>query len=125
MSIEHERKTNSWAVHGALVLQRLVVGALIWGSMPLAHARWGAPYPGDGQKALGMVLAFSLISGCAMLAYFVVASVLHYILRKKRWRYIATVDGGIGVVLVLVLLFAGVSATYSEEPIQSSTAQRP
>lgn len=124
MTASEEPKRQSWLPHIALVLQRVVLGLVIFFVMPFAHVTWGEQYPGDGQQAFGFVIAFGLIGGCAAVIYFIATSILHYVWRKRSWRKIALVDGSVGAIAAVALLVAGVTATYKEAPNQAAETTR-
>lgn len=100
--------------HALLVLIRLVGAVLIALSLPYAHATWGETYPGDGQQAFGFIVIFMLIGEGAGILYFVSASVLHFLLRRKRFQWILLFDLVLISMLVLLLSYAGVTAKYED-----------
>ena len=100
--------------HALLVLIRSVGAVLIALSLPFAHATWGETYPGDGQQAFGFIIIFMLIGIGAGILYFVSASVLHFLLRRKKFQWILLCDVALISILVLFLIYAGVTAKYED-----------
>lgn len=84
-------------------------------ALPLSHALLGAdPSPAavDGPNATGFLIIFVLISFTLAAGFFIIASVVHAIFRR-RLRWVCATDLLLGFALIVVSLFAGITATYS------------
>ena len=102
--------------HALLIVTRIAGAILIARSLPYAHGAWGETYPGDGQQAFGFIVVFSLIGIGVGIFYFLSASVLHFLLRRKRFRWALLCDLILITILALLLGYAGVTAKYEDAP---------
>jgi hypothetical protein len=81
--------------------------------LPIAYAKWGASYPGDGQQAFGVLIVFGAIGVLAALGYFAVGSLGQLLLRRRTLRASIVLDLVLFAVLTAVLAYGGVTATSS------------
>ena len=96
-----------------MVVGRIVAALAVCCSLAYSHIKWGEPYPGDGQQAFGFVLIFMVIGLVAGATYFLLACTLHFFLRKRRALYVLLIDSVLLAIFAGLLVFAGVTATYS------------
>ncbi|HXG46103.1 MAG TPA: hypothetical protein VNO52_00635 [Methylomirabilota bacterium] len=89
------------------------VGVLL--ALPFGHARWGEPYPGDGQDAFGMLIVLSLCGFVAAVVHVGVGSLSlsRYLLRRRRPGLTVLADWILFAVVAGVLAYAGATARYS------------
>lgn len=100
--------------HKGLILLRILLAIIILGALPCSHIMWGEPYPGDGQKAFGMVVMFTLIgTGCGSV-YFGIGTAMQYLLRHKQPHWTAASDFAAFVVLAVILVYGGITAQYTD-----------
>jgi hypothetical protein len=92
---------------------RIMGMVLVAGALPLAHLTFGGRYPGDRQQAFGFVITFMVIGFVAALAYFAVATLAHFLFRKKSLRVRLWAEAGVFAFFFLTLVYAGVTAHYS------------
>ena len=98
--------------HTLQIVFRLILALCVVIAMPLAHGEWGESYPGEGQKASGMLLVFYLIGMCAAFVYFVIGTAAQIVLRRRSPKASLTLDLGLAVLLGLALAYGGVTAHY-------------
>jgi len=101
---------------------RVIGAVLISVALPVAHMHWGEDYPGDGQRAFGFIIMFLMIGIGVGAFYIVLATVLHILLRDKRFRWALLCDSVLIAILVLLLGYAGVTAQYQGYPAQQIAA---
>jgi len=98
---------------------------LISVALPLAHEYWGEEYPGDGQQGFGFIIIFLMIGIGVGAFYIVLATVLHILLRNKRFRWALLCDSVLIAVLVLLLGYTGVTVQYQGYGAQQLAAPGP
>jgi hypothetical protein len=101
--------------HISLALLRLMFAYVVMQSMAFAHARYGAEYPGGGQQADGFVLLFLTVGTAAALVYFVVGSVLQFLMRRRSVYSILLADASLCALFAGALAFAGATASYNQQ----------
>src|SRR5262249_34125133 len=67
-----------------LWLARVALALIVALALPYSHMKWGASYPGDGQKAFGFVAMFTAICVTAASLYFALGSIIHLVLRRRQ-----------------------------------------
>jgi hypothetical protein len=92
----------------------VAIAFLICESLVFSHVKWGEEYPGDGQQAFGFIIIFYFISAIVAGFYFIVASVLHFFLRHRPWRWVFYADCFLGISLIAFLAFEGITMTYQD-----------
>lgn len=97
--------------HTLQVVLRLALALCVAIAMPLAHVEWGESYPGEGQKAFGMLLVFYLIGMGAAFVYFIVGTVVQ-IFRRRPPKASLILDICLAMLLGLALAYGGVTAHY-------------
>lgn len=98
--------------HTVQIVLRLALALCVAIAMPLAHVEWGESYPGEGQKAFGMLLVFYLIGMGTAFVYFIVGTVVQIFLRRRPLKASLTVDICLAILLGLALAYGGVTAHY-------------
>jgi hypothetical protein len=91
---------------------RLAGILLVAAALPFAHVMFGETYPGDGQQGFGILIQFGLIGVAAAFAYVVIATIGHFVVRKRSLRAKLWVEAIIFLVIFLALAYAGVTAHY-------------
>ena len=94
------------------ILARIPLAVVVTYAMSLSHNWWGGTYPGDGQQAFAFLILFALIGLGAAFAYFVLASLCQFLLRKHPVRFTWIADGVLCGAFTLVLLIAGADTHY-------------
>ena len=102
--------------HVLLAIFRVLLALGIVYALPFSHARWGAPYPGDGQQAFGFVVIFILIGLLAAAVFVGLGSLGQFLLRKRAARFTAFADAALFLVFSGFLILGGVSARYRDTP---------
>lgn len=82
--------------------------------MPMSHAHWGQSFPGDGQQAFGFVIIFGVISIIAAFVFFFAGTLAQIVFRRRPPRLTVLTDIALFVLFAGVLVYAGVTATYSD-----------
>jgi hypothetical protein len=59
---------------------------LITFTLPDTLLTFGEPYPGDGQKQMGIVVALMFVGMQAAVVYLLVSIIAYWIVRKKPMR---------------------------------------
>ncbi|MCR6475233.1 hypothetical protein NU688_03605 [Variovorax sp. ZS18.2.2] len=98
--------------HALQIGFRSVLALCVAVALPLAHVEWGESYPGEGQKAFGMLLVFYLIGMCAAFVYFIIGTVAQILLRRRPPKASLILDIGLAMLLGLVLAYGGITAHY-------------
>ena len=104
--------------HAILIVVRLLLAVGVAAAMPVAHLWWGhSPEAAgvDGPVAFVFVVAFLGIGIAFAMAFVAVGSIAHWFLRR-RLRAVRWIDGALGVAMVALLIWAGMSVTYSAAP---------
>ena len=97
-------------LHAVLRLA-LAVGVFI--ALPFSHIQWGAPYPGDGQRAFGFIAIFALIGLVAAVLFVALGSLAQFLLRRRSPLSTVLVDVGLFVAFAGVLVYGGLTAKYN------------
>lgn len=84
-------------------------------ALPESHLRWGEPYPGEGQKAFGMIVLLALVGGAFALIYFIVGTLMQYILRNRPVKRTVAIDFLLGLCLCGLLIYGGVTLRYEQQ----------
>ena len=98
----------------AVLRVALAVGVLV--ALPFSHMQWGEPYPGDGQKAFGFIVIFIVIGLVAAVLFVALGSLAQFLLRGRSPLYTVLVDVGLFFAFAGVLVYAGLTAKYSDTP---------
>ena len=114
--ITHER-------HLSLTLIRVVLGTCVMLALPLAHAHWGESYPDDGQHAFGFIIIFLLIGVVAACLYGALGSLAQFLLRARAPLFTLLVDVALSTTFAGLLVYAGVTAKYSDTPPNTEPVQ--
>lgn len=109
--------------HISLALSRLFLALGVVYALPLSHANWGEPYPGDGQQGFGFVITFFVIGLAAGVAFVGLGSLGQYLFRKRSARFTVFTDFALFLVFAGVLIYGGVSARYQDT--QPSNSPKP
>ncbi len=86
-------------------------------TLPLSHAYWGQPYPGDGQKGFGILMMLALFGMAVAAVYLVLGSVGQFMLRRRAFRASLLLDLTLFVLISLILAIVGVTAKYSDAEV--------
>ena len=100
--------------HILLALFRLMLAFGVVYAPPIANARWGVPYPGDGQQAFGFIMIFFVIGLAAAAVFIVLGSFGQVWLRRRPARFTLFTDLGLFLLFAGVLIYGGVSARYND-----------
>ena len=100
--------------HALLVLVRLALGACVLVALPVSHAQWGEPYPGDGQQAFGFIVIFMAIGFVAAFFFFALGSLAQFLLRSRAARYTVLADAALFATFAALLVYGGVTAKYGD-----------
>lgn len=104
--------------HGLLIVTRLLFAAAIAAALPLSHLWWGHPPEEaniDGPPAFGFLLVFFGIGVGVAIIFVIIASSVHLFLRGRPTT-VGLIDAGATVALLALLIWGGVTATYSTGP---------
>ena len=105
--------TKSNAVrHAALLIARLPLAGIILYALPESHLRWGNPYPGDGQQAMGFMIVFMAIGMVAAGVYYAMGCFLQFWLHNRPVILTVTLDLLLFSLFVSLLAYAGITAEY-------------
>lgn len=99
--------------HIFLGVFRLLLATGVLLALPFGHARWGEPYPGDGQDAFGMLIVLALFGLGAAAVCVGVGSLSQYLLRRRRPGLTVLADVILFALFAGVLAYAGATAKYS------------
>jgi hypothetical protein len=113
--------------HILLVLLRAVLAAGVLYALPYSHMRWGEPYTGDGQRAFGMIMMFTIIGLGFAVLYLAVGSAIQFLLRRRAWRWTAIADAIMFTFLASILVHGGITAHYLDngEPDSPANGSQP
>jgi|ERR1043166_882698 MFS family permease len=96
-----------------LLVGRAVGMAFVAAALPVSHWMFGENYPGDGQQAFGFLIMFSVVGVVAAFIYLAVATLAHFMVRKKSLQTRWWVEAGVFAVFVIALVYSGITAHYS------------
>ena len=102
---------------------RLAMAVGVFSALPLSHLHWGEPYPGDGQKSMGFVMIFMVIGHVAAILFVALGSLAQFLLRRHSSLYTALVDVGLFVAFAGALVYAGVTAKYTDSSPDDTPAE--
>lgn len=108
--------------HTLLFLLRLALAAGVLYALPYSHMTWGEPYPGDGQRAFGMILVFTVIGLILAAVYFCIGTGIQWGLRRKPAWWTMCSDLAISILLAGLLTYGGATAHYSDSGGQDGAA---
>ena len=86
---------------------------LVAAALPVSHVLFGEQYRGDGQQAFGFIIMFGIAGIVAAFVYLAVASIGHFIVRKKSFITRCWVEVGIFVLFIILQVTSGITARYS------------
>lgn len=99
--------------HLMLTLLRVLLAVGVGYALPFSHMQWGESYPGDGQQAFGFIIIFTMIGFVAAAVFVGLGSFGQFLLRKRPARLTMLTDLGLLLLFAGVLVYAGVTASYS------------
>ena len=92
-----------------LLVVRIVGMGSVAAALPVSYILFSRQYQGDGQQVFGSLIMFGVVGITAAFIYLAVASIGHFIVRKKPFMTQCRVEVGIFLLFIVVLVIGGVT----------------
>jgi MFS family permease len=92
-----------------LLMVRFVGMGTVAAPLPVSYILFSRQYPVDGQSVFGSIIMFAVVGIAAAFIYLAVASIGHFMVRKKPFMTQCRVEVGIFLLFIVVLVIGGVT----------------